>query len=147
MNEKEQLERTKIVAEALTWQKTLYHPNGRIKGAGTDCGLFILEVFERCGLLPHIEIPYYPVDIACHCADPMYLMKIQEYTHKVEREPLPGDILVFKFPGSKVPHHAAICIDDEFIIHALIDQGVLLSNRRGYKKFEIGTYCFDGWTS
>jgi cell wall-associated NlpC family hydrolase len=72
-------------------------------------------------------------------------MKIKEYSHKVDREPLPGDIIVFEFPGSKVPHHAAICISDEFIIHSLTKQGVVLSNRKGYKQYEVGTYCYNGW--
>ncbi|MBU2701186.1 cell wall-associated NlpC family hydrolase [Sporomusaceae bacterium BoRhaA] len=145
MTDKEKLEREAIIKEALTWQKTPYHCGGRIKGAGTDCGLFILQVFENVGLLPHIEIPTYPIDIAANCATPMYLNKIKEYCHEVNREPLVGDIIVYKMKGSLVPHHAALCCDKEFIIHSHVKTGVTLSNRKGFKPFEVGIYSFDGW--
>ena len=58
------------------------------------------------------------------------------------RDPLPGDIFVYHFPGSKVPHHASICVDDEYVIHSWVRQGVVLSNRRGYKQYEVGLYSF-----
>lgn len=140
----EQEKRRAIVEEAKTWLGTPYVPEARVKGAGTDCGMFILQTFENVGLIEHIEIPHYPVDIACHCSDPMYLNWIEKYSKKVNREPLPGDVIVYKFPGSKVPHHAAICIDSEYIIHSHVRSGVVLSNRRGYKKYEVGVYSFWG---
>ena len=135
-------ERQAIVKEALSWQRTRYAHMGRVKGAGTDCGMFLLEVWERCGLTERINIPYYPFDIAANCSDPMYLNFIEKYCKKIDREAKPGDILVYKFLGSKVPHHASIVIDAEYICHAWVRQGVILSNRKGYKKYEVGLYDF-----
>lgn len=84
------------------------------------------------------------MDIAANCANPMYLMKIKEYTRQVEREAITGDILVYHFPDALVPHHASIVVDDEYIIHSIQRQGVVLSNRKGYRKHEIGVYSFWG---
>ena len=141
----EQQEREKVIQEAKTWLKTPYVPEARVKGAGTDCGQFLLGVFENAGLIPHIEIPHYPVDIAANCAVPMYLNKIKEFCTLTNDEALPGDIIVYKFPGSKVPHHAAILYSDEYIIHSHVKTGVTLSNRKGFRKFEIGVYRFNKW--
>lgn len=143
MNEQEELERQAIVKEAKEWLGTEYHHMGRIKGGGTDCGMYLIEVFERCGLIEHVEVPYYPFDIAANCSDPMYLNFVEKYCKKVDREAITGDILIYKFPGSKVPHHASIVVGDEYCIHA-VRRGVMLSNRKGYRQFEVGTYSFWG---
>ncbi|WP_196607420.1 NlpC/P60 family protein [Pectinatus frisingensis] len=140
----EQQEREELLKEAKTWLKTPYIAEGRVKGAGTDCGLFILQSFENIGLLPHIKIPHYPIDIAANCAVPMYLNKIKEYCTEVDKA-IPGDIIVYKFEGSKVPHHAAILYSDEYIIHSHVKTGVTLSNRKGFKKYEVGIYRFNKW--
>ena len=140
----EQDERAAIVAEARTWLGTQYHHMGRVKGAGTDCGMLICEVFERVGLVDHQEIPYYPFDIAMHSEKTGYLDYIKAHSKQVDREPLPGDVIVYKFPGAKVPHHASIVITDELIIHSYINKGVILSERRGYRRYEIGVFSFWG---
>jgi cell wall-associated NlpC family hydrolase len=142
VNDKEKREREAVVVESRSWLKTPYHPEARVKGAGCDCGTFILQVFENVGLIEHIELKHYPSDIASHCAVPMYLMKIKEYAHEVKRDPLTGDIIVYQFPGSLVPHHAAIVIDDEYLIHSITGRGVEISNRKGYKKHEYGNFSF-----
>jgi len=145
MDDKEKLEREAIVKEAISWKKTPYAHMGRIKGCGVDCGMYLLEVWEKCGLLPHIEVPFYPFDIAANCSNPMYLNFVKKYCHEVKRKPLPGDIILYKFPGSKVPHHCSIVVDGEYICHAYVRQGVILSNRKGYKQYEVGLYSFNDW--
>ena len=139
----EEKQRQSVVDEVLTWQKTPYHPEARLKGAGVDCGMLILQTFENVGLIPHVEIPHYSIDIACHSDNPMYLNKIKEYAHEVTgREPLPGDVFVYKFPDAKVPHHAAIYIGDGVMVHSYLRRGVEQSNCRGYKKYLVGCYSF-----
>jgi cell wall-associated NlpC family hydrolase len=142
MNDIEKQERDAVIKEAKTWLRTPYHPEARVKGAGCDCGTFILGVFENVGLIKHIELEHYPQDIACNCANPMYLKKIKEYCHEVNRDIIPGDIIMYKFDGALTAHHCSIVIDDEYLIHSYTRQGVVLSNRRGYKKFEIGLFSF-----
>jgi len=144
--EQETLERMRLIEEAKTWIGTPYHSEGRVKGAGCDCGTFLLGVLENAELLPHIDIPHYPEDIACHCAVPKYLMKIEEYCQRVNNNDRKiGDILVYQFQGSKVPHHAAFVYDDEYLIHSYTRQGVIISNMRGYESSLYGVYRLDRW--
>ena len=139
-------ERERLIAEAKEWLNTPYHTAGRVKGAGCDCGTFLLGVLENADLLEHIDLPYYPEDIACHCAVPRYLMKIEEYCDRVEDGTRkPGDILVFQFKGAKVPHHAGFVYDHRYIIHSLTSQGVILSNMRGYEPHLYGVYRLKRW--
>lgn len=147
MTKQEKLERENLIAELLSWENTPYHPEARIKQGGCDCGTLILQSFENIGLIEHLELPHYAQDIACHCAVPTYLMKIKEYCRKIEGEPIKGDILVYHFDGSKVPHHAAVYIDEDkdIILHSYTRLGVIRSNRRGYKKYEVGIYRFNNW--
>jgi cell wall-associated NlpC family hydrolase len=142
----ENKERLLLIEEAKTWLGTPYHTEGRVKGAGCDCGTFLLGVLENTKILPHIDIPHYPEDIACHCAVPKYLMKIEEYCQRVESaDRQMGDILVYKFDGAKVPHHAAFVLDKEYLIHSYTRQGVIISNMRGYEKSLYGVYRLDRW--
>lgn len=141
-------EREKLINEAKAWLGTPYHSEARLKGVGCDCGQFLIGVLENTELLPHLEIPHYPVDIACHCATPRYLMKIEEYCDRVEDGTRKtGDILVFKFKGSKVPHHAGFVVDKDYMIHSYTRLGVILSNIRGYEAHLYGVYRLKRWCS
>ncbi len=146
--EQEKKERQSVVDEAKAWLGTPYHSEARLKGVGCDCGQFLIGVLENTGFLPHLEIPHYPVDIACHCAVPRYLMKIEEYCNKVDSDNRQaGDILVYKFKGSKVPHHAGFVVDSEYLIHSYTRQGVVLSNMKGYESNLYGVYRLKRWCS
>lgn len=140
-------ERERLIAEAKEWLGTPYHTMGRVKQGGCDCGTFLLGVLENTGLLPHVDLPYYPEDIACHCAVPKYLMEIEKHCKLLdESEPKKaGDILVFWFDGAKVPHHASFVVSDEYMIHSCNRHGVILSNRKGYKYAYFATYRLKRW--
>jgi cell wall-associated NlpC family hydrolase len=60
--------RQRVVAEALGWLGTPYRPAQRVKGpaGGADCLTLVVEVYERAGILPHYEVPYYPLDWHLH---------------------------------------------------------------------------------
>lgn len=53
------------VNEALTWLGTPCHHQGRIKGVGVDCGTLICEVYEKVGLMDHLDPRPYPPDCIC----------------------------------------------------------------------------------
>ena len=82
MDEKENQERQRIVDIAKTYLRTPYHHQGRVRGAGVDCGMLILNVFEEAGLVPHLElgvdIPNYPPDWAFHRDEPRYLYWVEK---------------------------------------------------------------------
>jgi cell wall-associated NlpC family hydrolase len=53
--------RTRVVAEARGWLRTPFHDCANVKGVGVDCANLIAQVFERAGVVPHVEIqPYLP---------------------------------------------------------------------------------------
>ena len=88
--------RAAVVAEARSWIRTPYHHMGRIKGAGADCLSLLAEVYERAGVVPHVEIPYYPPDWHLHRDLERYLMGLADYGRPTDT-PLPGDIAMFKY--------------------------------------------------
>lgn len=121
--EQEELERRAVVTEALTWQNTPYHHMGRVKGAGVDCGMLLAEVFEQTGLVPHLEVPYYPRDWNLHRKEPVFMKWLEQYAVKVDCEPRPGDIVMFRYGWN--PSHGSIVIEWPVIIHAWINVGVI----------------------
>lgn len=144
MDALEQQQRAVVVAEALTWLGTPYHHMGRVKHVGTDCGMLILEVFERCGLVPHIDIPYYPMDWALHRSEEKYLGWVKQYAKEVQRKPLPGDIVLHQF--GRCISHGAIVIEWPQIIHAYRGQGVVLAegDRGELAERQRGVFSFWG---
>lgn len=110
-------QRTAVVAEAMTWLKTPYHHNARVKGAGCDCAQFPAAVYEAAGLMDHVE-PIYPHDWHLHRSEELYL----EWAAKVGAVEIlperagPGDFIIWRF--GRTFSHGAIFVDPPMIIHA-----------------------------
>jgi cell wall-associated NlpC family hydrolase len=111
------------VQEALTWLGTPYHHAARIKGAGVDCGMFLAEVYEQAGVMPHVVPDEYPPDWHMHQDGERYLALVQEHARPVDA-PLPGDIVLYRF--GRCISHGAIVLAWPQIIHAYIRLGVVL---------------------
>jgi len=127
MTELEKQQRQSVVEEAISWIGTPYHNEARVKYGGVDCGLFILEVFERCGLVPHIEIPHYSSSWHLHHSEEQYLGWVSKYSHEVKnRDPLPGDVILYQY--GRCISHGAIVIDYPKIIHSYIRLGVVYTD-------------------
>lgn len=110
------------VNEALTWLGTPYHHQGRVKGAGVDCGTLICEVFERVGLMDHLDPRPYPPDWHLHQMGERYLQHVLSVCEPIDN-PEPGDIVLYKF--GKCVSHGAIVIDWPIVIHSYIGKGVI----------------------
>lgn len=109
--------RKKLVEEARSWIGTAFHHEGRVKGAGVDCGMLLLEVFERVGLVPHIEVKHYPHDFMLHRNEEWYLAIVSMHMQELNGGPyLPGDIILFKH--GRVFSHGGIITEWPTIIHA-----------------------------
>jgi len=122
MDDLEQQQRNAVVKEAKTWLKTPYHWQGRVKGVGVDCGLLILEVFERCGLIDHADVPHYSNEWHLHHGEEKYLRWVERYCHDVTgREPSPGDIILYQY--GRCISHGAIVINYPTIIHSFLNYG------------------------
>lgn len=126
--EQEATERAAVIREAKTWLRTPYHPGAHIKGAGIDCGWLMKEVFERLGLIEHVEPGYYPPDFALHSDSASYQTFVERFAAPVQ-EPTPGDVVMFKWGHSY--SHGGIIIDWPNIVHAsLSDRMCCLADAR-----------------
>jgi len=139
-------QRERIVRAAKEWLGTPYHHHGRVKGAGADCAMFPLAVFQECGLLPLDYLPpQYSVQWHLHRSEELYLNELTKFCVEISRPPRPEDFVVFRF--GRTFSHGAIVLDWPKIIHSYIPHGVLLSDAlrdgelagRELKIFEVFT--------
>ena len=116
-------QRQRVVAEAETWLRTPYHHMGRIKGSGTDCLMLLAEVYEAAGVIPHVDVPFYPPDWNLHRDAERYLQGLMLYAREIGGSPQSGDVAVFKF--GRCFAHGAIVVSWPRLIHAWCDAGVV----------------------
>ena len=114
--------RAAVIAEAMDFRGSRYHHMGRVKGAGVDCLTLIVEAYERAGVIPHYDLPYYSPQFNLHRSTETYLQGLLGFGREIE-EPLPADIVIWKF--GRVYSHAAIVIEWPRIIHAHLNLGVI----------------------
>ena len=110
---------TRIVTEALTWDGTPFHHQGRLKQVGVDCVGLLLETFRPFGIVDF--------DIDGYARAPDEATLIDTLDEKSVRlvdmaEILPVDMLVFG-NGRKL-QHIAMATDCCKIIHATAKYGV-----------------------
>ena len=124
-----QVKQAEAVAEALTWLNTPYHHQGRMKGVGVDCGTLICEVFEKVGLMDHLDPRPYPMDWHLHQMGQRYLEHVKSVCNEVtDGDPQPGDIVLYHF-GHCISH-GAIVVEWPTIIHSYLGTGVILQDGR-----------------
>jgi len=108
--------RAEIVAEARSWIGTPYLHQGRIKGVGVDCAMLLLEVYERVGLVSHLElvetvtdpgaqIAKYPPDWMLHRGEERYLSIVERFARRLGEGEMPrdGDIALYRW-GRTISH-------------------------------------------
>lgn len=79
-----------VISEAMTWLGTPYHHQGRVKGVGVDCGTLICEVYEKVGLMDHLDPRPYPLDWHMHQLGQRYLEHIKNVCFEVGAPLQPG---------------------------------------------------------
>ena len=120
-----------VIEEALGWLRTPYHHMARVKGAGVDCLTLLAEVYERAGIIPHVEVPFYPADWNLHRNAERYLDGVMQYAREIpavddSNSPRPADIAVFKF--GRCFAHGAIVFQWPRLIHAWHNAGVVYAD-------------------
>jgi NlpC/P60 family putative phage cell wall peptidase len=115
--------RAAVVTEAESWIGTPFHHAARVKGAGIDCLMLLAEVYERAGVAPHIDPPFYVPDWHLHRDAERYLEGLTRYAREILGPPLPGDIALFRF--GRTFSHGAIVTDWPRVIHAYWSIGVV----------------------
>ena len=123
--------RAAVVAEAASWLRTPYHHMGRVKGGGTDCLMLLAEVYEAAGVIPHVEVPFYPPDWHLHRGVERYLEGLMHYAREIPNvvggpSPQPGDAVLFKF--GRCFAHGAIVVAWPHLIHAWHSAGVVYAD-------------------
>lgn len=119
-------QRSVVIAEAETWLRTPYHHMGRVRGGGTDCLMLLAEVYESAGVIPHIDVPFYPPDWNLHRDAERYLEGLMPYAREIDGPPRGGDVAVFKF--GRCFAHGVIVVSWPRLIHAWCDAGVVYAD-------------------
>lgn len=124
--------RARLCQEALTWEHTPYHHGAAVKGVGADCARFPLAVAQAVGLLPRTyQAPVYSPTWHLHQRRELYYEYLEAAgcLQVAWEDRQAGDVVLFRF--ALTASHAAILLPDNAIIHAVIDQGVIVSELRG----------------
>lgn len=122
----EQEERARVVEIARSYIGTKYHHCAKVKGHGIDCLTLLIATFEEAGLIPVAPVPKYSPQWHLHHSEELYLEGLLKYTHEIETEPKPGDIVLWKF--GRCFSHGAIVVEWPTIIHAYVGQRCTLEN-------------------
>jgi cell wall-associated NlpC family hydrolase len=80
----ERAQRARVIEEAISWLRTPYHHAQRLKGVGVDCAMLPAEIYHRAGVLPPIEMGYYPRDWHHNMAAERYLGIVLEHAAEIE---------------------------------------------------------------
>lgn len=113
-----------VIKEALSWKGTPFAHLQRCKGAGVDCGQYLIAVYHAVGLIPEVEVGYYPRDFHRHNDREWYKELVEQFAVEVPPPPKPADVALYRFPDGKVFHHGGIVLDWPWIIHAFRGVGV-----------------------
>jgi len=122
-------QRAAVVAEAMTWLRTPFHHQARVKGDGVDCVNLLVAAYSGAGLLPSLALGEYARNWHFHQDEPRFLAEVQKYCDRVPEgeTPQPGDIVMFSY--GRHASHGAIVTAWPQVIHAWAKVGkVVLSD-------------------
>lgn len=119
-------EQDKIVAEARSWLRTPYRVRGMVKGAGCDCGSFLMAVGIACGFIAPEQLEVYSVDCWAHWSDEKYLKRVMLHAIKVldgvayrSTKIEPGCFVLSQAVGCARFNHGGIVTRWPFLVHAV----------------------------
>jgi cell wall-associated NlpC family hydrolase len=127
--------REAVLLEAESWLGTPFEHLQRCKGAGTDCGQYLLGVYYNVKIIPYVAPEYYPRDFHLHSNREWYMEIILRFAKEIPGPPNPGDLALFKLNDGLVYSHGAIVTSWPKVIHAFIHRGVVRADAmQGYLK-------------
>lgn len=120
--------RAAVVAEGLSWLGTPYHHCADVRGAGVDCAMLLVRVYQACGLTPmdFDPRPYSP-QWHLHRSDELYLQWLAAAKAVPTDKPQAGDVAIWKI--GRTYSHAAILISDTDVVHARQDARCVTINK------------------
>lgn len=99
-----------VTNSALSMVGTPFHAQGRLPGVGLDCVGVLVCVARACGIA-HKDRTAYPMR-----PDGTLTPELDRQLQRVHGKPQEGDVLLMSFDSE--PHHVAIFISDNRIVHA-----------------------------
>ena len=112
--------RRRVLDAAESWLLTPWAHNQSVKGAGVDCGRFLMAAYVEPGLAAESALGSYPADWMYHRSEERFLGWVERYLDRVE-QPKPADVAVWKY--GRCFSHGAIVVDWPRIIHAHAPEG------------------------
>jgi hypothetical protein len=126
--EVEQKYRELVISEAMSWVGTKFHHGQRTKGAGVDCGQFLLGVYHNAGCIPYVKTDYYPKDFHLHSNYEWYKELVEQFAQPI-LYPKMADVALFKLDGGLIFSHGVIVIDwPTKVIHSHLRHGVAIAD-------------------
>lgn len=116
-----------VVREAMSWIGTPYAHMQRLKGpdGGVDCAQILIGVFSQVGLVPELEIEWYPHDWHMHRSTERYLAHLLNWADEIDGPSAAGDVILMRF--GRCFSHGAIYVGDGRIVHSYVGRGVELA--------------------
>lgn len=116
----------RIAAEARAWLGTPHVNMAKVKGVGVDCGMLLIGVLEGAQIIKPDTISVAPYSNMWHLShsEEWFLRYVQKYCDEVTDLQI-GDFLLYKY--GRCISHAAVYIGQDRVIHALVNQGVIVT--------------------
>lgn len=117
----------KIAKASLTWLGTPHVNQARVKGKGVDCGMLLIASIEDAGIMPKGFMQVKPYSNMWHLSHSNEWFKhyVEEWCEKVTDLQV-GDFLLYQY--GRCISHGGVYIGNGQICHAVINQGVILSD-------------------
>lgn len=109
-----------VIAEAISWVSTPYHPHGRLKGVGVDCAMLLLEVYARAGIILSFDPGHYPQQFGLHRSEEQFIRFVTRHADEI-KAPEPGCVALFKY--GRCYSHGGVMISETRLVHAVLREG------------------------
>lgn len=132
--------RAEITAAALALVGTPFHANQRLPGVGMDCIGVAVCVARACGIAVEDRLAY-PMRPNGELQG-----ELESRLVRVRGEPQEGDVLMMQLDRMGEPHHIAILVSDNRIVHAhnRAEKVTVQTHSRFWRAAVRGAYRFPG---